>query len=68
MPNVRASSATTGTMRGPSDAPFSRLPSMRTIAVVVDISLPFDSSANWPQEDIAGTVGVCDAALRLLGR
>ena len=42
MPKVRASSATTGTTRGPElSRPSSALPSMRTIAIVVDISLPF---------------------------
>ena len=35
MPKVRASSATIGTMRGPSAGSFSRLPSMRTKAIVV---------------------------------
>ena len=40
MPKVRASSATIGTMRGPSAVSFSRLPSMRTKAIVVVISLP----------------------------
>ena len=45
MPNVRASSATIGTTRGPSVLSFSRPPSMRTTAIVVDISLPSASSA-----------------------
>jgi hypothetical protein len=47
MPKVRASSATMGTMRGPSRVSLSRLPSMRTKAMVVLISLSADSSANW---------------------
>ena len=40
MPKVRASSATIGTMRGPSVGSFSSCASMRTNAIVVDISLP----------------------------
>ena len=46
MPKVRASSATMGTMRGPSVASFSSVPSMRTKAMVVLISLPSAASAN----------------------
>ena len=46
MPKVRASSATMGTMRGPSVASFSRLPSMRTKAMVVLMSLPPAAMAN----------------------
>src|ERR1700733_892053 len=39
MPNVRASSATMGTIRGPSVLSFRRLLKSRTAAMVVDISL-----------------------------
>ncbi len=46
MPNVRASSATIGTMRGPSTGSFSRFVSMRTNAIVVLIALPAASTAN----------------------
>ncbi|CKV51797.1 Uncharacterised protein [Mycobacterium tuberculosis] len=46
MPKVRASSATMGTMRGPRAGSFSRLPSMRTKAMVVLISLPAAAVAN----------------------
>eukprot|EP00380_Ascogregarina_taiwanensis_P025985 284815576_5 len=46
MPKVRASSATIGTMRGPSVASFSKLPSMRTKAMVVLISLFAAATAN----------------------
>ena len=46
MPKVRASSATIGTMRGPSALSFSRLPSSRTKAMVVHISLPPAATAN----------------------
>ena len=55
MPKVRASSATMGTMRGPSAGSFSRLASMRTKAIVVDISLPSACKANSPQVAISGT-------------
>ncbi|MNN58638.1 hypothetical protein D3C81_1736950 [compost metagenome] len=68
MPKVRASSATTGTMRGPSAASLSRLPSMRTTAMVVDISLPSAASAklaHWPD---GGTVSAVVAACRRRGR
>ena len=46
MPKVRASSATMGTMRGPSALSFSKLVSMRTKAMVVLISLPSACNAN----------------------
>ena len=46
MPKVRASSATIGTTRGPTCADFSSPESMRTKAIVVDISLPAAASAN----------------------
>ena len=40
MPKVRASSATIGTMRGPSVSVLQQLREQRTNAIVVDISLP----------------------------
>jgi hypothetical protein len=46
MPKVRASSATIGTTRAPSSLSLSRLVSMRTNAMVVDISLPSARNAN----------------------
>jgi hypothetical protein len=45
MPNVRASSATIGTMHGPNTLSFSRPLSRRTAATVVDICLPSGRSA-----------------------
>ena len=45
MPKVRASSATMGTMRGPSCGSFSSPVSMRTKAMVVLITLPSAFSA-----------------------
>ena len=48
MPKVRASSATMGTMRGPSCASLSSPVSMRTKAIVVLISLPSAFSAKSP--------------------
>ena len=68
MPKVRASSATIGTTRGPTSLSLSSAVSMRTSAIVVDISRPFESSANCPQEDIGGTISPFDATFRLLGR
>ena len=55
MPKVRASSATIGTTRGPSAGSFIRLPSMRTNAIVVLISLPSACSANAAVESSGGT-------------
>ena len=55
MPNVRASSATMGTMRGPSWVSFKWLPSMRTKAMVVLISLPAASSAKLAYALTSGT-------------
>ncbi|CFN96681.1 Uncharacterised protein [Bordetella pertussis] len=54
MPNVRASSATMGTMRGPSCGSFSKAVSMRTMAMVEDISLPAACSANRAQSATGG--------------
>ena len=48
MPKVRASSATMGTMRGPTVSSFSSPVSMRTKAIVVLISLPSAPTANSP--------------------
>ena len=55
MPKVRASSATMGTMRAPNVGSFSKLPSMRTAAMVVLISLPLAFNANSPQAAKGGT-------------
>ena len=60
--------SSTGTMRGPSVSSFSRLPNIRTIAIVVDISRPSACNANCPQDGSAGTVSACVAAFRRLGR
>ncbi|MNI58066.1 hypothetical protein D3C73_1131610 [compost metagenome] len=46
MPKVRASSATIGTIRGPSCLSRSNPLSRRTKAMVVDISLPSAAMAN----------------------
>ncbi|MNZ44220.1 hypothetical protein D3C78_618480 [compost metagenome] len=56
MPKVRASSATIGTTRGPSSGALSQALSMRTAAMVVDISLPSACKAKPPMASSAGTV------------
>ncbi|MNS98812.1 hypothetical protein D3C72_1331900 [compost metagenome] len=58
MPKVRASSATMGTTRGPSALSLSRPVSMRTIAMVVDISFWSAATANWPYCASGGTATV----------
>jgi hypothetical protein len=60
MPKVRASSATIGTMRGPSSLSLSKLASSRTNAIVVDISLPPAAVANDAYEASAGTGSACE--------
>jgi HflC protein len=52
---IAEASATIGTMRGPSAGSFIRLPSIRTKAIVVDISRPSAPSANAAQRSIGGT-------------
>ncbi len=64
MPKVRASSATMGTMRGPSCPSFSSAPSMRTKAIVVLISLPCGCSANWAYRASSGTGTTSQAVSR----
>ena len=68
MPKVRASSATIGTMRGPSVGSLSRLPSRRTKAIVVDISLPAGSSAKRRVRRRAAAPRTGGAAVRRAGR
>ena len=68
MPKVRASSATMGTIRGANSLSLSRPPSMRTKAMVVDISLPSLSSANLPKLSSVGRFGQCEDFIRRRGR
>jgi len=64
MPNVRASSATIGTTRGPSSLSRSSALKMRTTAIVVDISLPAASTAKFETSFSAGTAMLVDVVRR----
>ncbi len=55
MPKVRASSGTIGTMCGPMFLSLSRMPSMRTNAIVVEISRSPDASSSAPNASSGGT-------------
>ncbi|MND99705.1 hypothetical protein D3C80_920960 [compost metagenome] len=66
MPKVRASSATIGTTRGPNCGALSQALSMRTAAMVVDISLPSACRAKPPMVSRAGT-GTGRTSLRRAG-
>jgi hypothetical protein len=68
MPNVRASSATIGTTRGPSASSFIRLPRMRTKAIVVLISLPSAWSANAAVASSSGSATFAESLRRAAAR